>query len=61
MSNTKTNAPLPSDKLSVQLLVKNCIALGIKHYVVSPGSRNAPIVLTLNASKEANCYKGKVN
>jgi 2-succinyl-5-enolpyruvyl-6-hydroxy-3-cyclohexene-1-carboxylate synthase len=35
-----------SDKSSVQILLARCIAAGMKTIVCSPGSRNAPIVIT---------------
>lgn len=36
-----------SDKRSVQYLHKFCLDLGILDWIISPGSRNAPITLTL--------------
>lgn len=37
-----------SAKKGVQLLVTQCIELGLKHVVVSPGSRNAPLIIAFN-------------
>ncbi len=45
-----------SDKSIVQILVQQCIKLGLKEVVISPGSRNAPLVLSFNAISEIKCY-----
>lgn len=43
-----------SDKKSVQLLHKFCLDLGILDWIISPGSRNAPITLTIGNDKAFN-------
>ncbi len=44
-----------SSKKNVQLLVSNCVALGLKYVVVSPGSRNAPLIIAFNRHPEIEC------
>lgn len=43
-----------SDKKSVQLLYKFCLDLGILDWVISPGSRNAPITLSIGNDNAFN-------
>ncbi|WP_066629224.1 2-succinyl-5-enolpyruvyl-6-hydroxy-3-cyclohexene-1-carboxylic-acid synthase [Labilibacter marinus] len=45
-----------SDKSIVQVLVQQCVKLGLKEVVVSPGSRNAPLIISFNAVPEIKCY-----
>ncbi len=45
-----------SDKENVNILTALLLKHGIRHAVVCPGSRNAPIVHNLNECKEINCY-----
>jgi 2-succinyl-5-enolpyruvyl-6-hydroxy-3-cyclohexene-1-carboxylate synthase len=45
-----------SDKASVQILVQQCVAHGLKEIVISPGSRNAPLILSFNAIPEITCF-----
>lgn len=40
---------IASDKSSVQILLKRCLAAGMKTIVCSPGSRNAPIVISADS------------
>ncbi len=44
-----------SNKITVQYLLKFCKDLQIKNWVLSPGSRNAPITLTLGNDSSFNC------
>ncbi|MCE3296236.1 MAG: menD [Crocinitomicaceae bacterium] len=44
-----------SSKKNVQLLVSACVELGLKHVVVSPGSRNAPLIIAFNRHPEIEC------
>lgn len=44
-----------SSKKNVQLIVSNCVALGLKHVVVSPGSRNAPLIIAFNRHPDIEC------
>lgn len=43
---------LSSNKKGVQILVAQCVAIGLKHVVVSPGSRNAPLIIAFNQHPE---------
>ena len=43
---------ISSDKRNVQLFVKLCVHFGIKHVVVSPGSRNAPLTIGFSNHKD---------
>ncbi len=45
-----------SDKSVVQLLVQQCIKMGIKEVVISPGSRNAPLIISFSAAESIQCY-----
>lgn len=45
-----------SNKTNVNLLTALLIAHGVRHAVVCPGSRNAPIVHNLNASGAIQCF-----
>ncbi len=45
-----------SDKSIVQVLVQQCIKLGLQEVVISPGSRNAPLILSFNSVEEIKCY-----
>jgi len=45
-----------SDKPMVQLLVEQCFYYGIRHVVLSPGSRNAPLILTFANHPGFTCY-----
>ena len=44
-----------SDKLSVQYFVEAIIANGVEEIVVSPGSRNAPLVIAMDEHPGLNC------
>ena len=45
-----------SDKKNVNILTALLVAHGVKHAVVCPGSRNAPIVHNLNECPDITCY-----
>ena len=45
-----------SNKNSVNILTALLVAHGIRHAVVCPGSRNAPIVHTLHQHPAITCY-----
>lgn len=45
-----------SDKENVNILTALLVKHGIRHAVVCPGSRNAPIVHNLNACPDITCY-----
>ena len=45
-----------SDKKIVQVIVQQCKLHGIEEIVVSPGSRNAPLVISFNNIEEINCF-----
>lgn len=44
-----------SDKPVVRHIVDHCYAHGVKHVVISPGSRNAPMILSFPASQKFKC------
>lgn len=41
---------------SVQILAHVCKEMGIFHFVISPGSRNAPLAIHFSETDEFNCY-----
>ena len=45
-----------SNKENVNILTALLVAHGIRHAVVCPGSRNAPIVHNLNECPDIECY-----
>ncbi len=45
-----------SQKTSAQLIVSACEAYKIQHVVLSPGSRNAPLIIEFNASENIKKY-----
>lgn len=45
-----------SNKKNIQVLIKQCIAQGLKEIVISPGSRNAPLILSFSSITEVKCY-----
>jgi 2-succinyl-5-enolpyruvyl-6-hydroxy-3-cyclohexene-1-carboxylate synthase len=47
---------LTSNKKVVQLIVEQCIESGMKHIVCSPGSRNAPLVISFDEHPEITTY-----
>ncbi len=48
------NHPI-SDKPVVKYILEHCYARGVKHVVLSPGSRNAPFILSFPASNYFKC------
>ncbi len=46
---------ISSAKKNVQLFVEACVSYGLKHVVVSPGSRNAPLIIAFNQHPEISC------
>lgn len=47
---------LSTDKLSCNILADLLVAHGVKHVVLSPGSRNAPLIVALNRRGELTCH-----
>lgn len=45
-----------SAKKNVQLLVSHCLQQGMKHVVISPGSRNAPLIVAFNQHPDITCH-----
>lgn len=45
-----------SDKKSVQWLLTALKSIGLKHVVLSPGSRNAPLIISFANSSSFECY-----
>ncbi|MDE6123508.1 MAG: 2-succinyl-5-enolpyruvyl-6-hydroxy-3-cyclohexene-1-carboxylic-acid synthase, partial [Duncaniella dubosii] len=43
---------LTTDKLSCNILADLLVAHGVRHVVLSPGSRNAPLIVALSRRKE---------
>lgn len=46
---------LTSSKINVQKIVNHSVALGLRHVVVSPGSRNAALIIAFNRHPKINC------
>lgn len=46
-----------SDHFAAAELARLCLAKGVHHAVISPGSRNAPLVIAFLAHKEINCMQ----
>ena len=46
---------MTTNKSGISSLVEICIQKGIEHVIVSPGSRNAPLVIGFNRSEDVNC------
>jgi 2-succinyl-5-enolpyruvyl-6-hydroxy-3-cyclohexene-1-carboxylate synthase len=44
-----------SSKVAVQILVEQCVAYGMKYVVISPGSRNAPLIIAFDEHPEISC------
>lgn len=49
-------SPSISDKPVVKNILEHCFAYGVRHVVLSPGSRNAPFLISFPASGKFNCY-----
>lgn len=45
-----------SDKVAVRDLVEICAEKGIRHVVISPGSRNAPLTISFNRHPNFTCH-----
>ena len=45
-----------TDKLSCNILADLLPAHGVKHVVLSPGSRNAPLIVALSRRAELSCH-----
>lgn len=45
-----------SNKKMVQILVQECINHGIKNAVISPGSRNAPLIIAFDNNPDISCF-----
>ncbi|TNE56194.1 MAG: 2-succinyl-5-enolpyruvyl-6-hydroxy-3-cyclohexene-1-carboxylic-acid synthase [Bacteroidetes bacterium] len=44
-----------SAKKNVRLLVGQCVEMGLRNVVISPGSRNAPVTVSMNQHPQLNC------
>jgi len=44
-----------SAKENVHLFVESCVKAGLKHIVISPGSRNAPLTISFDEHPEISC------
>ncbi len=47
---------LGSNKKSVQILLTECYKYGIRNVIISPGSRNAPLILSFANNNNFKCY-----
>lgn len=45
-----------TDKIHIQQLAEICALKGIKHAVISPGSRCAPLIIAFNRQKDISCH-----
>ena len=45
-----------SNKVAVRDLVEICAQKGIKHVIISPGSRNAPLIISFNRHPNFICH-----
>lgn len=45
-----------SDKNIVQQLINQCYGYGVRHVVISPGSRNAPLTISFSENAYFTCY-----
>ena len=53
---TRNDEKMYSNKENVNILTALLVAHGIRHAVVCPGSRNAPITHNLNECPDITCY-----
>jgi|CEGE01.1.fsa_nt_gi 2-succinyl-5-enolpyruvyl-6-hydroxy-3-cyclohexene-1-carboxylate synthase len=44
-----------SDKTVVHHIIEHCYSHGVRHVIISPGSRNAPLIISFPASKKFTC------
>ncbi len=44
-----------SDKTVVHHIIEHCYSHGVRHVIISPGSRNAPFIISFPASKKFTC------
>lgn len=47
---------ISSNKKMVQILLNQCLSYGVKHAVISPGSRNAPLIISFDNHPDITCY-----
>ncbi len=47
---------LTSNKENVHVFVESCVAAGLKHVVISPGSRNAPLTISFDEHPDIQCF-----
>jgi hypothetical protein len=55
INNNSFVSVIDTDKKSVFILKKLCEDFGLKHAVISPGSRNAPITISFAKSEKIIC------
>jgi 2-succinyl-5-enolpyruvyl-6-hydroxy-3-cyclohexene-1-carboxylate synthase len=46
-----------SDHFAAAELARLCVAKGIRHVVISPGSRSAPLVIAFNRQEGIQCLQ----
>jgi len=44
-----------TDKKQCRILASSLFSLGVEHAVISPGSRNAPLIMAFNRQQGMNC------
>ncbi|PWD98161.1 2-succinyl-5-enolpyruvyl-6-hydroxy-3-cyclohexene-1-carboxylic-acid synthase [Marinilabilia rubra] len=44
-----------SDKTVVHHIIEHCYSHGVRHVIISPGSRNAPLIISFPSSKKFTC------
>lgn len=47
---------ISSNKKNVQILIEQCYTFGVRHVIISPGSRNAPLIIAFGNHPNFNCY-----
>lgn len=55
--NTKKNIEvIGSNKKNVQILLQQCYKYGVRRVIISPGSRNAPLIISFTQNELFTCY-----
>jgi 2-succinyl-6-hydroxy-2,4-cyclohexadiene-1-carboxylate synthase len=45
-----------TSKINVAFIAELCALKGIRHAVISPGSRNAPLIVAFNRCRQIKCH-----
>ncbi len=54
--NSKPTTYKSSNIKTAQVLVEQCYSFGVKHAIISPGSRNAPLIISFDNHPWFTCY-----